>query len=155
MTTKPTTAGKVYTNRSNCSRAAKAELGKTALCGVEFTIDGSGKEWRWAPKAKPAKEPKAPRRKLAPGEQPDVRKQPGMIALMAAITGTPATVNELATQFSQEQHTVRGSISRLRTAGARIIGLRVGRTMFDAMGEEATADLQQRKAEHDGPAEAA
>jgi hypothetical protein len=108
---------KIYTNRSNAARAAKKQFG-----AGNFVVTGSGKEWGFEAKtgapevkeAKPAKakakaEPKV-KRDVKLSDQPQMQK---LIKLMQRASGV--TVVEAAEALGGiEQHTVRGSVSRLR-----------------------------------------
>lgn len=115
---------KTYTNRSNCARAAKAALGKTAKPGVDFTITGEGKEWTWAAVVKEptSAAPKAPRRKRE-GAPRNITEQPRMVQFQEAIQKAGEagiTALDIANKYNVQPHTVRGAISRLIKAGAPI-----------------------------------
>jgi hypothetical protein len=136
---------KTYTNRSNCVRAAKVVLGKDAKPGVDFTVDGSGKEWTWtavtaaaavtgAPEetaatetepvveTAPVKAPKAKRQRGAKGTR-RITEQPKMKFLLNCIKETGEagiTVPELAKLGNMQPHSVRGAISRCIKDGAPV-----------------------------------
>lgn len=104
---------KVYTNRSNATRAAKKQF------GTDYTVTGSGKEWTVAPKAK------APRAKRAPGTRGEINpaspQNARALKLMRRANGV--SVKEGAAILGVEQHTFRGLVSRLRNV---VEGITVG-----------------------------
>jgi len=99
---------KTYSNRGNCIRAARSKLGKDAKVGSEFTISGAGNQWTFA--ATGSKKTGGARAKRRLRDQPQNVKT---IKMMAREGG--ATVKQIAAALGGvEEHTVRGSVSRLR-----------------------------------------
>lgn len=171
------TSTKGYTNRSNCARAAKVALGKTAKPGEHFTIkQDDDKLFRWhatdrsglpqpernsepdAPKAakaakprkaKAAKAPKAKRAKKALWQQPAMYD---VLKLMTRKDG--ATVQQIADKRECNKDTARGMVSRLRPVVSGITMGRVFKTVTYYLSAE-TLEALVAKAESEGHAQAA
>lgn len=132
---------KPYTNRSNCVRAAKAALGKTAKPGEAFTLDQDGTMWTWTPTTRSGlpqpesnKEPDAPkaakakRKRAKNGEKSSLLHQPQMAAVLGMMQRkTGASVEEIVERLKCNRDTGRGMVSRCKTAGAPIETKREGR----------------------------
>lgn len=111
---------KTYTQRSNCVRAAKVALGKTAKPDVDFNITGSAPAFSWVAIQKAPAPAGAKKPKRVKGDA-QLKDQPQMVKLLAACASKDgATIESLATLLGGvEQHTVRAAISRLRGEGIK------------------------------------
>lgn len=143
---------KTYTQRGNCARAAKVALGKTAKAGKDFEIRvhaGDVPSYSWE-RLGPAKTASGKRRPK--GESP-LAQQPQMVKLLKMCARkTGATIKDLAANLSKgdkpiEEHTVRGSISRLAKEGTVFTKVRDGRTLTYHVGESAEAAAEAAKEE--------
>lgn len=149
---------KGYSNRSNCTRAAKVALGKTAKPGTDFDLNkGTDGLWRWTPtgtmtvKDKPAPKAKSTKAKAKPAkaksDEPRKRKpqteaqrigyifQPQVAKALNLIShGNGRTVETLCSMLATgskplSPHQVRGLMSRCRTAGLSVQEGKVFRTV--------------------------
>jgi len=110
-----------YSKKSNCIRAARSKLGKTAKPGTDFEITKDGNVFSW----KALKKAKAQRNKRAPnGKRSPVIQQAQYVKLLKFIGGAPAkgrTVAECQAEFGNcSSHNIRGMVSRARAEGVKI-----------------------------------
>ena len=107
---------KTYSTRGNASAAARKALGKTAKAGVEFDLHGADGRFTWT--AKEGAKKKRTKGRLQ--DQPQMQK---LLKLMQREKGV--SVKDAAEALGNvEEHTVRGSVSRLRKV---VKGITIGR----------------------------